>query len=580
MFLKKYLSLESGLAHLIGCVVLFSTLNFHHMLPSLRNLNLGLQASFILALGLLLIISKTKSSMQSMGWSTFMWLYFFIIILIQPLFVYIAYPDGQIFILIPLLICTIISQLLLDIKDKNSFISVIAFWVLLAAILQSLTVFAHVFRLESLYGSLVFPMNGGDRPMGNLAQPNQAAFLFVLGINAFVLFYQTVQKKVVQMLLLFGIVILSAAVCVTVSRGGLIMLMATIMALFVIHQGKSGQRIKLSGLVASMSLLGYYLASVLISQLSGFATISDRIQNAQPTRMAQQEQALLIFQDNPIFGIGFGQFIHSIVHYGEQTKIIQPIDHSHVIFTQILSELGILGVIGLLPFFVIVFRNLSFFQNPYQAYIYTSLGIFALYSMSEYPLWYFYFLILFVVFLGLLDTKIFKLPNLNKLKNFVMYGLVLVVIGSGYFYWSYIKYAKAYHIVMQDGFDWQDRQSIVFNLPQSYGFSKYREFMLFTVQPISSDNLKAKIGLGERVVLAYPMTGNFSNLSFLYGLNNDKEKAMRYSKLTCLYFFGQYCDAHAESLADAAQQEPEYYQDIYHEFEQWRKTKIAPKKAE
>lgn len=571
MNFKKYLSIEFFIAHLVGLIFLFETLNINHWLPSARNLNLGLQASFLLCLGLIVYIYKQYAQFKYIGLSTIMWCILALIILFQPIFVPILYVDFNIFIIIPLMIMAILSIAVLNVEDKKSFICVLATWVLCASTLQSLTVFAHLFQLESLYGTLVFPLTE-DRAMGNIAQPNQAAFIGVLGVIVSVFFYQLSQKRVVHIAMVGLMLLLSLAVWVTASRGGVVMLIVAVIGWFLFHKNTWQKRLVIAGGMSVTIWMAYLLNNWLMAQKTNFVSVSERIGAMPPIRTYQQEQAWLIFQDYPWLGIGFGQLAQSVTKYTEQIKMIQSIDHTHVIFSQLVAELGVLGLLALIPFFVIILKKLSFQQNTYQSYIYVTIAIFGLYSLSEYPLWYFNFLMLFVVFLALLDIEIPAqwIAKNVKLKFLSLALLVGITLGSSYYYLAYVKYAKGYHVAMEDGFSEADRQEYVLNLPQSYGFTKYRELMLFYVQPVSNQNLKEKIKLGERVVQIYPTLPNIRKLSLLYALNGQKEDAVKYAKLSCLYYFALYCQGETEILHSLANEYPEYYKELYEQLVIWK----------
>ena len=77
MFARVTLQARSGhiLAYFIGLAYLLGILNYMHLLPSKRNLNIGLQVLLVLSIGLAIVWSQRDFVFRRIGWSALMWLF-------------------------------------------------------------------------------------------------------------------------------------------------------------------------------------------------------------------------------------------------------------------------------------------------------------------------------------------------------------------------------------------------------------------------------------------------------------------------------------------------------------------------
>ena len=77
------------------------------------------------------------------------------------------------------------------------------------------------------------------------------------------------------------------------------------------------------------------------------------------TRIGQQLAGWYMFQDNPVFGVGPGNFEDKVLHYGRNIREpfhVEPIG-AHNMFVEVAAELGIPGLITVLVLLVITWRD-------------------------------------------------------------------------------------------------------------------------------------------------------------------------------------------------------------------------------
>ncbi len=572
--IKEIFSHELLLAYMIGLVFTFETLNFIRFYPSLRGLDLGLQALIVLAVSGMLVILNPKLTFHKVGLSFWGWSYFVLILWLQPFLIETIYPDVNFLSIASIVFLMVISLIIYQVKDKQNFVKILAKFILLAAFFQTLTLWAHLLRLDFLYHKLIYPIASGANPIGNIAQPNQAAFILSIGIAATLYLSELFIVKKNKFIFLYSMMAyLSIGIALTASRGGILLAVAAIVGygLFVNKSVKQRAMMIISQL--SIFFFGNLLGIWTLKYFSSNnRTIVDRVADKGISiRWYQIEQSWIVFKEHPVFGIGWEQFITSATLYRDKIQWVSVADHTHFIPSQIAAELGIIGLIVFIPFAWIGIKAVNFRASIQNAYLLTTLLIFVAYSLSEYPLWYFYYLLIFAVFVALID-KNYTAIRIDSIliKKAVMVFLSLSCMLGVYYYSAYNKYANALGAVTSNQLTWQDKVEIVNNLPKPYGFLEYKENLLFEALPVSSQQLEEKIALGKRVILRHPEPQKLMKLGLLYGVLGDKQTSLEQFKTACMFEFGQYCKDATETLYSATEQQPTYYQDIYDGLLSWK----------
>ena len=150
---------------------------------------------------------------------------------------------------------------------------------------------------------------------------------------------------------------------------------------------------KLKG-IAVIALLAIFIAGIFYSVpilQNRLVTITDTKMQSNSERLLLWQSARNMFADYPITGVGYGEF-----HDNYQEKYILPeakeryLGHAHSNFFQVLAEGGILGVTGLLAWWLGWYGYLlhSWLRSRHIGYL-TLMGIFAglmLQGMTEYTM--------------------------------------------------------------------------------------------------------------------------------------------------------------------------------------------------
>ena len=560
------------LAYFIGLAYLLGILNYMHLLPSKRSLNVGLQVLMVLSIGLAIVWSQRDFVFRRLGWSAAMWLFLLGVILIQPLVNIVIYPDSLIFTVGALVFVLLLSVTVYQVEDKAAFTRTLSGFIWIGALLTFFTQLAQLLQWTFLFHNLVYPVPAGGRPVSNLVQPNQAAFVYAMGIAAACYLQDikiTSQSRWVLVLFGLSVLILGSGIGISASRGGIILGLASIIGYYLLNERSLKSRLTTAALFIVLGVVGYVLGSYLLSSYSPTPTAIDKIATTtQSLRGAQLEQALLIFQDNPLFGIGWGNFSTSALIYAEQLPWVSMTDHSHFIVSNIASELGIIGLLVFIPFIYIIYKNIRLRLQPSSAFVLSILGVITLYSFSEFPLWYFYFLMLFAVFLALADIKISDVVQIN-LKRIFTALLVVITLLSVYYYQAFMSYNKVADLTTLEIPD-EQKLALVTELNTPYGFTQYKEYLLYHSLSVSSEQLDEKIAIGERVVSLFPAPYLMMQQGLLYGLKGDVDKNLDLFKAACLFDFARDCDNVQDALIEARDSQPEYYQQVLDGFIAWR----------
>jgi O-antigen ligase len=215
--------------------------------------------------------------------------------------------------------------------------------------------FVAASTLSAVYG-LVTPRPGGEgegRLAGSVGDANELAAVLVAGlILALALAVISRHKPLTRATLVVAAGLCLLCLFLTLSRGGLIALgVAMIAAVFVGGRWR-GKAVAVAA-VTLTTLVVFF----------GFVASTAQVQRVTEVGSGSGRSSLWtvgwrMVQANPVKGVGVGQFQTSAVHYliapGTVARADLIVDAPHVahnLYLQVLSELG---VVGLIPFLVIL----------------------------------------------------------------------------------------------------------------------------------------------------------------------------------------------------------------------------------
>lgn len=130
-------------------------------------------------------------------------------------------------------------------------------------------------------------------------------------------------------------------------------------------------------------------------------------------RLYLWQEGWQIFTKFPVLGAGFGQFAWQHFQLGpvlQNTGIAGLYNNAHSLVVQVAAEMGLAGLLILLGTLAMWLVQCGRAQHTvYHWWGCALLGVLAIHSQLEYPLWYAYFIGVAALVLGVLDSRTYRL---------------------------------------------------------------------------------------------------------------------------------------------------------------------------
>lgn len=550
---------------------LWGIVSIQHYMPTTTGFLVSAYGVTLLAMGMPYFFIKNKVSHISVA--TLLWLALSVLLLLQPVFHRVVYMDDLLLSFLAIILCALWSWAiaLLDEHHKHKAVICLAWAILLAGILTALSQMAQLLRWDFLYGILIFDVDS-NRLTGNIAQPNQAACVLAMSVAAMIyLLYEYKQSLIAHkwyVLLLAHLVVLltTFGMALTISRGGILLFICVFIGSALLYKHNMQNRLFALLGFAPAGVVGYWVGSKEIQSFndSSMSAVGRLVGETESLglRQALLEQAWLAFQSSPVVGIGWNGMISFGLQNAERLSWFTTAHHVHNIIAQMGAELGMLGILVLLGFIGLIIKNFRFDLPYYKAFALVILGLLFAYSLSEYPLWYFRFLLLAVFFMAIIDGSQKRISiDYSKILTTLALGFVM---GGVYYIYQYHHYATVYYLTQSDEISHEQKIAGYQSLPNVFGYSKYKELILYILNPVSGENLDGQIALGERVLSDF--SGNsLMNKQAMLLMNADRtEEVDKLLRASCIFTtedkskHGQYCPLTVEFLEGMIEQDKRY----------------------
>lgn len=527
----------------LGCIAIVffhGILSTAHYSMGLRDFYMGLVAGIFASIGLL--VWYFFNSVKKIGFSTLTWLLLAFLIVLQPLINGTIYSDALMFPLGTLLLATLISVAGVNIpRDKQNWVIKSGAYVFLIG--GALTVCTQLVQLFMSNHTLGFISPVADRLYANLSQPNQAGFVIVLAITSsiYLFFLNYYKNKKLTILFLLCSLFLAMGISFSLSRVALVMLaFASIGTLFYPWQNHK-IRLFSTFICITTVTIGYQIGTVLMGAFfagyTGTSGVDRLLQGDTNLRQILLERAWSAFVSDPIFGVGYGNYLSFGLENREKWAWFENAHHAHNVIAQLGAELGLIGLVSVLGVvFVLVTQLILFITRKISSehfFVCLLLLSFVLYSFTEYPLWYTRFLFPFVLLIALLD-KGFGFKNFALNKALAVLSIVIGML-SVLYVGVYNYYLHRYEIVMYLNVDDQQKVDAYKSLPTVFGFTKFKEEMLHMVIDEEATNPKALLEVGDRLIKGTGSIDVMRVQARLFIKTGQTEEADRLHKILCLY---------------------------------------------
>lgn len=556
---------------------LYGILSTQHYLPSVLDLYIGLGITIILCIGILIGVSKNK--LTNTNYTAMVCVFFAVLVICQPLVSDIDYSDNLLFPITALLLMACLATVIANIADKPSISTAILASLYIGGMLTVCTQLLQLLSNPAWLEPLIFYGSDRSRLYGNVGQPNQAAFIISMALVAAGYWFFKLKDKhqlpigFLSVLLIVSLVFLGIGQGLSASRGGLVLSLVACLSVAILYRSSIKIRAIVASALLSLVVFGNWLGTKLLLHYADHQqTALDRVlsqDTSRPLRWYLQEQAWLTFSTDWLTGVGWGNLPKVALDYAESLNRFEFATHTHFLPSHIAAELGIIGLIGLLGLGFVILKGLVRSNHTIETKTVSILIILSLlYSGSEYPFWYIRFLFLFVVLVALVDISAIKL-KLN-IKPVVIVYLSALLLGSGFYMQSYRQYVAVDNLIKRSDVEDFESEILVYNLANIYGFSKFKEVMVFTVTSINADNLQPSINIGNRVVANYLDPVLMKKQAALLALDNQHQESLRLYKAACLFNFSKDCEQVKDELQSLSNTQADIFSDINNEFRRWR----------
>ena len=440
------------------------------------------------------------------------------IVLIQWGLGKVAYLDQSLLYILYLLFAALLMLLGARLRDGLGIAKIsvaLAVFLLVGAELNALIGIQQHYHWHTPLDSVVIIKNTRS-VYGNLGQPNHFANYIALGMISLGLLFQIKKISVVKAVLLATPLLF--VMTLSGSRSSwLYLLMMAGLAWWSARSDSSRRPL----LRYSLLLIAGFGIMHLVVQLPFVSGIESSVNTVQrlfddnasgSARMFLWREALLMFLQSPWLGVGFGQFAwhhFQLLPSLHPSGIVGLYNNAHNLVFQIAAEAGTAGLLALLlPLGVWLSGLRRSTLDEAHWWGYAILGVLAIHSLLEYPLWYTYFVAIAALLLGALDETRYRLElrNIGRVSAAVMLLLGFV---------SLVQLRNGYH-------DLEQVQSIKFessNDPKAARLLReklmavydgsmltpYAELYMSSLIEVNDDHLKEKLAINTRVMHFVPI---------------------------------------------------------------------------
>lgn len=508
--------------------------------------NTGLIVSALVGVGI--VFGFCAIQCERVGISTLTWLLLALLIVLQPILQPIVYPDGLIFPFGALLLAFLLSIFVVNLPThkKPIIIRGIAWLLLITGILSAFTQIYQYFSPNGIQG-IIPSLPPMGRITGNLSQPNMASFVNILAIVcAYYLLFLNQKNKKILFFLIPMVFLLVLGVSLSGSRAGVILLtVGLIGGLFYAWRSHKVRWLVFFGALL-VAICAYQLGVTMLhswdfAQAPAVVGTDRLMSGGLGLRSILLERAWWAFSSNPIFGIGYNNYLSFGFDNIERMSWYEAADHSHNVIAQIAAELGILGLLTLTGVITVLCQKLVVFIKfklpTDELFLCLLLAIIILYSFSEFPLWYPNFLFLFVFLLGLLDKGF--VPKINLSHKLLSAFAFVLTIGAATYTGLYHKYHNDYGIVMYADVQNQYKIDSYQAFPNIFGFLKAKNLMLHMVMDEDKNDPKQLIPIGNNLIKA-TSSMNIANVQVkLLMRDGQQQEADKLNRALCIWIYQQ-----------------------------------------
>lgn len=372
---------------------------------------------------------------------------------------------------------------------------------------------------------------------GNLAQYNHFADYTAMGLISLGLLFQ--QRRLSKGTVLLLVMPLLFVLTLSGSRSSwLYLLMVSGLSWWVgRHRPEFRPLLRyclllMAGFVAMHGMVQLPFLSSFVASGQGSVSTLQRFSGADAfggVRLYLWHEAWRMFAQSPWLGAGFGQFAWLHFQMGpalQRAALPGLFNNAHNLLFQLAAEAGVAGLLILLGSIAVWLHGLRrVAMSAAHWWGYAVLGVLAIHSLLEYPLWYAYFLAIAAILLGALDETRFRLNsgNIGRMSIATLLlvgGLSLLQLQIGY---QQLKTMQVKQGVLANR---QIIERARDDLAASHNvLSPYADLFLASYIEVSEDHLQEKLALNSRLTRFAPIAPVVYRQSYLLAQNGQVGQA-------------------------------------------------------
>ena len=462
------------------------------------------------------------------------------VIFLQSVLGKMAYFDQALLYALYLLFAALLMMLGARLRDCFGLAAlalVLAIFLLIGAELNALIGVLQHYRWNTPLNPVIV-MKVSSSVFGNLAQPNHFANYIALGLVSLGLLFQQRRLKAGYVAALAAPLLFVMTLSGSRSSWLYLLMMAGLAWWWA--RRDAAQRALLR---YCLLLIAGFAVMHLIVQLPFMAGANSSIDTVQrlfggdamvSIRLYLWREAGLMFMQSPWLGVGFGQFAwqhFQLLPVLRPNNILGLYNNAHNLVFQIAAESGIAGLLvlfGSLGIWLYGLRRAT--QSAVHWWGHAALGVLAIHSLLEYPLWYTYFVAVAAVLLGALDETRYRLELRNvgrmAVAAILLMGLMtLAQLRSGYHQLEQTLAIRPASAADHSAFA-RVRDGLV-AVHEGSLLSPYAELSMSSFTEVNADHLKEKITLNTNVVRFMPVDKVVYRQAFFLAQNGQLEDAKR-----------------------------------------------------
>lgn len=401
------------------------------------------------------------------------------------------------------------------------------------AVLSALVGVLQWLGYSEVLGTWANHASPGDRPMGNVAQPNQLASLLLMGACA--AWFDFEQRRIHRTLFVVALILLSGVLVLTQSRTGLIS--ATAVAAFIwIKAGTNGPtawRVPRSApLIWGVLVWAIFLGVPGWSEdafLGGNRNISLFDPNSRQVLWLQMIHAI---GQSPLWGYGWNQTATAHNTGALAYPGLLTYSYAHNLVLDLVAWCGI--PIGLALVFALAYWFLTRLRrvtDPAGVAAMAALLPLAVHSQFEYPFAYAYFLLMGGILAGIVEAGVVPAPRAWAMPARLLTGVAVILGSLGvYASYEYVLAEEDFRVVRFNGVGF-GRIPEGYVAPELHVLTQLGAMLAAGRMEIRRDMSPDDIDLLRKVALRFPYGALGNRFAQALALNGDPEGATRQMKI-------------------------------------------------